>query len=90
MSADPDSDIEVIYIPLLEEGVPVVRPTQGIRLGDGVFRVLPTSDYDPDLELWEFPPGSIVRCVSERHEGEEILVARESVPHNWGGKNRSE
>jgi hypothetical protein len=41
--------------------------------------VLPTADYDPELELWEFPPGSIVQGVLETYEGEEILVARKVV-----------
>lgn len=82
MSVGQDFDTDLIYIPLLEEGVPVVRPTRGTRLGDRVFRVLPVSDYDPETELWEFPPSSIVRCVLERHEGEEILVAREMVPQS--------
>ena len=76
MSADQGSDTDVIYIPLLEEGVPVLRPTQGQRVQKGGFLVLATSDYDPDTEVWEFPPGSVVTCVPENHEGVEILVAR--------------
>ncbi len=76
MSADQGSNTELIYIPLLDEGVAVVRPTRGRPLGNGKFLVLETSGYDPDIETWEFPPGSVVLCVLERHDGGEILVAR--------------
>jgi hypothetical protein len=69
----------MIYIPLLDEGVPVVRPTQGIALKSETFLVLPTADYDPSNELWQFPPGSTVRSIKECHEGDSILVARELV-----------
>ncbi len=76
MSADQGSTTEVIYIPLLDEGVPVVRPTRGCVLGNGKFLVLETPDYDPEIETWEFPPGSVVSCALESHAGGEHLVAR--------------
>jgi hypothetical protein len=76
MSAVMDSNTRTIYIPLLDEGTPVVRPTQGVLLGNDLFRVLPTPSYNPDDEHWEFPPGSVVRCVTEKKDGEEIVVAR--------------
>ena len=79
MSAALDSNTEIIYIPLLGEGVPVVRPTQGRPLGDGIFVVLAPDDYHPETEDWEFVPGSVVRCVRERHDGDQILVARDRV-----------
>jgi hypothetical protein len=69
----------VIYIPLLNEGTKVVRPTRGIVLQPDVVRVLPTQDYDPALEEWEFPPGSTIRCVKENWEGREILVGRHRI-----------
>jgi hypothetical protein len=76
MSADQGFNTELIYILLLDEGVPVVRPTRGEPLGSGKFLVLGTSDYDPETETWEFPPGTVVACVLESHDGREILVAR--------------
>lgn len=76
MSADQASNTEIIYIPLLEEGVPVLRPTRGSPQESGGFVVLATTDYDPEIEVWQFPPGSVVSCVLERHDGDEILVAR--------------
>ena len=63
-------------MPLLDEGVPVVRPIRGCPLGNGRFLVLETSDYDPETETWKFPPGSVVSCVLESHDGGEVFVAR--------------
>jgi hypothetical protein len=78
MSAEiaSSTSILVVSVPLLNEGTSVVRPTQGVKLGDNVYRVLPTRDYDPDDEEWEFPPGSVVECILETRDGQEILVAR--------------
>jgi len=79
MSAAMDSSTSTIYVHLLNEGTAVVRPTQGAPLGSDVYRILPTPDYDPGDEQWQFPPGSIVRCVREKRDGDEILVAHEAV-----------
>jgi hypothetical protein len=68
-----------IYIPLLDEGTIVCRPTDGIPLGDGLFRVQPTPNCYPKDEHWQFPPGSVVRCNVEVHGSGEILVARTLV-----------
>jgi len=77
MSAAMDSNTRTIFIPLLDEGTPVVRPTQGVLLGGDLYRVLATPDYDSEDERWEFPPDSVVRGVIEKRDGEEIVVARE-------------
>ena len=68
-----------IYILLLNEGTDGVRPTNGVLLAPDIIRVEPTDDYDPELEEWQFPPGSEVRWVRERPGSTEILVAREQV-----------
>jgi hypothetical protein len=73
------TDTVDIYVPLLNEGTDVVRPTKAIPLGRMRYKVLPTSDYSPDLEEWEFPPGSIVECRIENREGKQVLVARHKV-----------
>jgi len=81
MSVEMDSsirDIEV-YIPLLNEGTEVLRPTTGLLVEPGVVEVLATADYDPNLEEWAFPPGSKVRCVSESRGGRKLLVARQRI-----------
>ena len=55
-----DSLIDV-YVELLDEGVETWRPTKALRLGDGLFRLLEPPYYDPEDELWDFLPGSVVR-----------------------------
>jgi hypothetical protein len=66
----------IIYVQLLNEGVPVARPTYGERIDDNLFRVLPTDNYDPEDETWEFPPNTIVRCERRGSpEGKEVLLA---------------
>jgi hypothetical protein len=68
-----------IYIPLLNEGTDVVRPTTGIRIGENTYRVLATDNYDPNVEDWAFPPGTIVECVTETRSDrgpKQVLVAR--------------
>jgi hypothetical protein len=78
MSAEmvSSTDTVEIYIPLLSEGTDVLRPAKGLVLGTDVVQVLATTDYDPAIEEWEFPPGSRVRCVSEFREGRQLLIAR--------------
>lgn len=67
-----------IYIQLLEEGTPTARPTQAIPLGNGLYKILPTQDYDPEDEIWEFLPGSIVRCkIVKGNWVKEIFLAIE-------------
>lgn len=56
-----------IAVQLLEEGTATARPTEAIALENGFFKVLPTPDYDPEDEIWEFLPGSIVRCEHVQH-----------------------
>lgn len=68
-----------IYIPLLNEGTDVIRPTKGLPVGEAQYRVLPTQGYTAELEEWQFPPGSIVTCAIETHGGKELLVARTRV-----------
>jgi hypothetical protein len=82
MSAETASSTRAstIYIPLLNEGTSVVRPTQAVKLGEKLYRVLPTKDYDPNDEEWEFPPGSVVECVLETLSGREVPVARKRAP----------
>lgn len=64
-----------IHVRLLNEGTACSRPTEAVDLGNGWFKVLATSNYDPDDEVWEFPPDSIVRSEVRRSEGKELLFA---------------
>jgi hypothetical protein len=81
MSAQMDSSINTVelFVPLLIEGTEVVRPTQGLLLGPDIVQVLATTDYDPAIEEWAFPPGSKVYCVSEIKGGRRLLVARSRI-----------
>lgn len=81
MSAPMGTSTEtvVLYIPLLNEGVDVWRPTRGVVLGPDTIQVLATDDYDPTTEEWAFPPGSTVRCVKEMKSGGEVLVAQQRI-----------
>lgn len=49
-----------LYVQLLDEGVPTMRPTRAEALNNGLYKLLPTEDYDPEDEVWEFLPGAIV------------------------------
>lgn len=69
--------LSIVYVALLNEGTPVWRPTRAVDLGKGLYRLLPTDDYDSADEEWEFLPGTIVKCALETREGEKILVVRE-------------
>jgi hypothetical protein len=64
-----------IYVNLLHEGTPCSRPTQALALGNGLFKLLPTPDCDPDDEHWEFAPGTVVRGLESHREGEPCLLA---------------
>ena len=69
-----------VFVPLLNEGTNVLRPTTGVFVGPDVVRIETPIDYDPDTEEWEFPPGTEVRCVAEFRNGGQILVARQRAP----------
>lgn len=64
-----------IYVSLLGEGPPRSRVTRARALGNGLFELLSTDACDSGAERWEFQPGSIVRGVQARHDGEAYLLA---------------
>ncbi len=68
-----------LFVPLLDEGTDVLRPATGVFVGADVIRIEAPADYDPDIEDWEFPPGSEARCFAEFRDGRQILVARSRV-----------
>lgn len=69
-----------IFIRLLEEGSPAAQGTEAIDMGNGLYKILPTPTYDPEDEIWEFIPGSIVRCTKTLDARDnEILLAVEKV-----------
>lgn len=75
MSAAQDLDTEV-YVKLLDEGVDVWRPVRAIREADGAFRLCRPGWYDPETEIWQFPPNSRVKCKMKVFaDGKQGLVA---------------
>ena len=63
---------QTIYMPLLNEGTEVWRPVQAEPLGGDLFRVL---GKGPDLEVWQFPPGTVVRCRERLFNGSHAGLA---------------
>jgi hypothetical protein len=68
--------MSIIYVQLLDEGTTTYRPAEGVDQGSNVFYVLPTPTYDPNVESWEFPPGSLVVCERVGEAGESFLLAK--------------
>jgi hypothetical protein len=63
-----------VYVRLLDEGVEVWRPAAAVELGDGLYRLMESDTCGAD-ELWEFPPGSRVRCEVRQMSDGPTLVA---------------
>lgn len=77
MSALMDSNIDIVYVRLLNEGTVVLRPTLGKKIFGSVFLLIEPVDYDPEDEEWEFLPGSTVNCEYQKQKnGENLLVAK--------------
>jgi hypothetical protein len=76
MWADGDSIARtIVYVRLLDEGTEVSRPTEAIDLGNGLLKLLPTPNYNPEDEKWEFPPNSVVRVEKRAAPSGEHLLA---------------
>jgi hypothetical protein len=71
--------IVTIYVALLDEGTPTLRGTDALDLGDGLYKIMATPYYNPDDEVWEFPPGSIVKGERRVNLDKEILLAIEKA-----------
>lgn len=70
-------DRATVYVRLLDEGTDVFRPTKAECVSAGVYKLLPTLDYDPDDERWEFLPGELVRCqILELHGGQRLVATK--------------
>ncbi len=76
MSAPQDTNTDVVvYVRLLEEGTDVWRPVRATALPDGTFKLAEPDGYDPDAEIWEFPPHARVRCAARKFaDGDQGLV----------------
>ncbi|MCP5362258.1 MAG: hypothetical protein H6908_06480 [Hyphomicrobiales bacterium] len=75
------TDTITIYVELLDEGTPTLRPTQAVSEGGGLYTILAIPNYDPEDEAWEFLPGETVRLEEQRiSSGEWVKVARHPDP----------
>lgn len=70
-----NSDTEIIYVRLLDEGTDVFRPVNATPLVNGTFKIDMEKKYESDDERWEFEPGSVVVCKHEVLSGENVLIA---------------
>ncbi len=64
-----------IYVALLDEGTDVWRPVPAWKVGSDRYVLLRPDDYDPQLEQWEFPPGSVVAAEPRTTPTGEIIAA---------------
>ena len=67
---------DTIYVALLNEGTPVWRPTEGLKICADIYELQATPDYDSEDEEWEFKPGTKVICELEVKNGEELRIAK--------------
>jgi len=68
-----------VFVPLLSAGTEPLRRTDGLVIGPNQVQLLAPPDYKPNAERWQFPPGSRVTCVTEIHDGRQLLVARHRI-----------
>jgi hypothetical protein len=69
---------ETIYMYLPDEAVDVWGPVQAEKLGPDLYRILGPV---PEEEVWQFPPGSIVRVQMKRLENDDYPVAACNAMH---------
>jgi hypothetical protein len=55
------SEVNEIFVRLLDEGVDVWRPVQAKHLGGNRYRIV-DQPYDREIETWQFEPGDEVAC----------------------------
>jgi hypothetical protein len=79
MLAAMDSNTDVVFVRLLDEGTYVLRPVPAVNIYGDFYELLATDDYDSEFEIWEFTPNSRVRCEKKEFGSETILIAVELV-----------
>lgn len=66
-----------IYVLIPEDDA--FRPVQAEMIGDNLYRILPTKDYDHKDAEWEFPSGNVARCEERQYYAKRYLQAIEKV-----------
>lgn len=69
------ASVQEVYVALLDEGVDVWRPAPALKVSESVYVILRPDDYDPDIETWQYPPGSVVECSMRRLSDGDVLAA---------------
>jgi hypothetical protein len=62
------TELETIFVELLEEGTQVWRPVMAVRLQESVYQI-PRDAIIPADEVWAFAPGDVVVCETRQFEG---------------------
>lgn len=66
---------QIIYVALLNEGVPVWKPIRAEHIGEARYRIV-EQNYNRDIERWEFQPGDEVECEPVKTEDGMIVAAK--------------
>jgi hypothetical protein len=74
------TEVEEIFVRLLDESVEVWRPVRARHLGDDRYLIV-EQPYERELERWEFAPQEEVVCAMVPADDGAILAAvRRSAP----------
>jgi hypothetical protein len=74
------SNLEEIFVSLLDEAVDVWRPIQAEHVHDDVYRIT-DQPYDREVETWQFGPGDEVVCeLIDSNEGRILAAMRRADP----------
>ncbi|MFT3906482.1 MAG: hypothetical protein QM718_09280 [Steroidobacteraceae bacterium] len=75
-----ESHTRTIYVALLNEERRAWRPVHAARRANDVYLIVSTND-DPESEVWEFQPGTLVRCERRTlSEGERLVAVERALP----------
>lgn len=69
----------IIYIQILDEPINVWRPVPAMEISESVYLLQGFDIYDPEIETWEFAPGTKVTVKERLMEGQMVLVAVRSA-----------
>jgi hypothetical protein len=73
MTMPSASNRTTIFVALMDEGTDVWRPVEAERISDD--RYLLVGVCDTEDEVWQFSPGSVVRCEVHKFAGGESGLA---------------
>lgn len=71
-----------VYVELHDEGTETWRRTRAEEMGNGLYKLLAASDYDPEDEAWAFLPGDLVGIeLIKTKNGESANYVRHPDPN---------